>query len=69
MIVHKRLNHRYLPKSPYMKRIMQAHRLHHAVESKHGSVSFGFLWAPPAEQLKRQLKSSGGSIRSGTIAD
>jgi beta-carotene 3-hydroxylase len=29
-----------------MKRIVQAHRLHHAVESKHGTVSFGFLWAP-----------------------
>jgi len=69
VIVHQRLPHRYVARSRYMKRIVQAHRLHHAVESKHGSVSFGFLWAPPAEQLKRQLKSSGGSIRSGTIAD
>lgn len=58
VIVHKRLNHRYLPKSDYMKRIVQAHRLHHVTESKYGSVSFGFLWAPPPEALKRQLADS-----------
>ena len=55
VIVHKRVAHRYMPRGPYMKRIVQAHRLHHAVESKHGTVSFGFLWAPPAEQLKAEL--------------
>ena len=56
VIVHKRLNHRYVARSAYMKRIVQAHRLHHAVETKHGTVSFGFLWAPPAEALKAELK-------------
>ncbi|WP_404335931.1 sterol desaturase family protein [Sphingomonas sp. MMS12-HWE2-04] len=56
VIVHKRLAHRYVPRSRYMKRIVQAHRLHHAVELKHGTVSFGFLWAPPADVLKRRLK-------------
>jgi beta-carotene 3-hydroxylase len=39
-----------------MKRIVQAHRLHHAVETKDGTVSFGFLWAPPPEALKAELK-------------
>jgi beta-carotene 3-hydroxylase len=56
VIVHKRLNHRYLPKSAYMKRIIQAHRLHHVVETKRGTVSFGFLWAPRPEDLKAELK-------------
>lgn len=56
VIVHKRLNHRYVPRSNYMKRIVQAHRLHHAVETKDGTVSFGFLWAPPPEALKAELK-------------
>jgi beta-carotene 3-hydroxylase len=56
VIVHKRLNHRYVPRSAYMKRIVQAHRLHHAVETKAGTVSFGFLWAPPPEALKAELK-------------
>lgn len=56
IIVHTRLNHRYLPGSAYMKRIIQAHRLHHVVETRHGTVSFGFLWAPKPEYLKSELK-------------
>ena len=56
IIVHKRLPTRYLPKSDYMKRIIQAHRLHHVVETKHGTVSFGFLVAPRPEALKAELK-------------
>ena len=59
VIVHKRIGHRYLPKSTYMKRIMQAHRLHHVEETKDGTVSFGFLWAPKPEVLKAQLAKSG----------
>jgi beta-carotene 3-hydroxylase len=61
IIVHKRLNTRYIPKSDYMKRIIQAHRLHHVVETKHGTVSFGFLYAPPPEKLKAQLKARGNA--------
>lgn len=57
VIVHQRIRHRYVPRSGYMKRIIQAHRLHHAVDTKHGTVSFGFLWAPPAEKLKARLKA------------
>lgn len=59
VIVHKRLNHRYIPKSDYMKRIIQAHRLHHVVETKYGTVSFGFLYAPKPEVLKAELKRRG----------
>lgn len=57
ILVHRRVDHRHVPRSPYMKRIVQAHRLHHAVETKRGCVSFGFLIAPPPEELKRQLAS------------
>lgn len=56
VIVHRRIGHRYVPRSSYMKRIVQAHRLHHVVETKQGTVSFGFLWAPPAQRLKAQLR-------------
>lgn len=56
IIVHKRLRTRYIPKSAYMKHIIQAHRLHHVVETKHGTVSFGFLWAPKPEALKAELQ-------------
>jgi beta-carotene 3-hydroxylase len=55
VIVHRRVPHRHVPRSPYMKRIVQAHRLHHAVETKHGAVSFGFLVAPRPEALKAEL--------------
>ncbi|PXA85356.1 beta-carotene hydroxylase [Nostoc sp. 3335mG] len=55
-IVHKRLPHRYVARSRYMKRIVQAHRLHHVVETKAGTVSFGFLVAPKPEALKAELK-------------
>ena len=59
--VHRRVGHRYVPRSPYMKRIIQAHRLHHAVETKHGTVSFGFLWAPAPEKLKARLNAGGNA--------
>jgi len=55
VIVHKRIAHRIVPRSRYLKRIVQAHRLHHAVEARDGAVSFGFLWAPPPERLKAKL--------------
>jgi beta-carotene 3-hydroxylase len=55
VIVHRRIAHRHVPRSAYMKRIVQAHRLHHAVETKAGTVSFGFLVAPRPEALKAEL--------------
>ena len=59
IIVHRRWPTRYLPKSVYMKRIVQAHRLHHVVETKDGTVSYGFLIAPKPEDLKAELKRRG----------
>ncbi len=65
VLVHRRLRHSWNPRSRYLKRIVQAHRLHHAVESKHGTVSFGFLWAPPVRDLLAELEASGaGRLRS-----
>lgn len=59
VIVHRRLPTRYLPRGAYMKRIVQAHRLHHVVETREGNVSFGFLVAPRPEALKAELKKRG----------
>lgn len=70
IIVHRRLRHRYVARSPYMKRIVQAHRLHHVVETREGNVSFGFLVAPRPEVLKMQLAAgSGAQLRApaGTL--
>jgi len=59
VIVHRRVPVRYIPKSAYMKRIIQAHRLHHVVETKDGTVSFGFIVAPKPEVLKAELARRG----------
>ena len=70
VIVHKRVGHRYLPKSRYMKRIVQAHRLHHVVETREGNVSFGFLWAPAPERLKAELARRGkAGVRAPRTGD
>ncbi len=61
VIVHKRVGTRYIPKSAYMKRIIQAHRLHHVVETKRGTLSFGFIWAPRPEALKAELSRRGNA--------
>lgn len=58
-IVHRRLPWFGIPRRGYLKRLVQAHRLHHAVREREGAVSFGFLYAPPVERLKRQLKARG----------
>jgi beta-carotene 3-hydroxylase len=65
VIVHQRVPHRYVPRSTYMKRIVQAHRLHHVVETREGNVSFGFLVAPAPDVLKRQLaEKAQGVVRA-----
>ena len=69
IIVHRRLPHRHVPRSAYMKRIVQAHRLHHSVETRTGNVSFGFLLAPPADILKRRLAASRAGMRAPGAAD
>ena len=63
VIVHKRVGHTYVPRSTYMKRIVQAHRLHHALESKQHGISFGFIIAPPIDVLMRQLEQSKAALR------
>jgi len=74
-IVHDGLVHRRLPfprkaQGKYMKRLVQAHRLHHAAHTKHGCVSFGFIWAPDVRRLKAELKANmaeqGLSLKSET---
>jgi len=62
-VVHDGLVHRRLPfprkaRGKYMKRLVQAHRLHHAAHTKYGCVSFGFIWAPDVRKLKTQLKAN-----------
>ena len=55
-LVHRRMGRLSPPRVGYLKRLYQAHRIHHAVKGRTGCVSFGFLWAPEIETLKRQLR-------------
>jgi beta-carotene 3-hydroxylase len=55
VLVHRRIDTGLRPKKGYLARIVQAHRLHHAVESKDGCVSFGFVFAPSPQHLKKML--------------
>lgn len=59
-LVHQRWPFRIVPKNVYLKRLVQAHRLHHAVEGRDGCVSFGFLYAPPVRRLKAELQARNG---------
>jgi beta-carotene 3-hydroxylase len=54
-LVHQRW-FRYVPRGGYLKRLVQAHHLHHATVGKEGGVSFGFVWARRPEELKQELK-------------
>ena len=53
-LVHQRW-FRYVPRRGYLKRIVQAHNLHHATHSKDGGVSFGFVVARDPHKLKQEL--------------
>ncbi|MBT2135892.1 beta-carotene hydroxylase [Croceibacterium sp. LX-88] len=59
-LVHDGLVHqrwfRYVPRRGYLKRLVQAHKLHHATVGKEGGVSFGFVWARDPVRLKAELK-------------
>ncbi|WP_033922339.1 sterol desaturase family protein [Sphingomonas sp. 37zxx] len=54
-LVHQRF-FRWVPKRGYAKRLVQAHKLHHATIGKEGGVSFGFIIAPDPQRLKAELK-------------
>jgi len=54
-LVHRRWPLRWQPKSGYLRRLILAHRIHHAVHTREGAVSFGFLWAEDPEKLKLRL--------------
>ena len=60
-LVHDGLVHqrwfRWVPKRGYAKRLVQAHKLHHATIGKEGGVSFGFVLARDPAVLRQELKA------------
>lgn len=55
-LVHQRW-FRWVPKRGYAKRLVQAHKLHHATIGKEGGVSFGFVIARDPARLKQELRA------------
>ena len=68
-MVHQRWPIRWQPKSGYLKRLVQAHRIHHAVRTREGAVSFGFLYAPDVRKLKKRLKQQRAASPEGARHD
>jgi beta-carotene 3-hydroxylase len=59
-LVHDGLVHRRFPlpirtDRGYLRRLVQAHHLHHLIHTKEGAVSFGFLFPQNPERLARSL--------------
>ncbi len=75
MLIHDGLVHqryfRIVPKRGYAKRLVQAHKLHHATIGKEGGVSFGFVFAGRPERLKAELRRQrqAGEARFRSAAD
>lgn len=70
-LVHQRY-FRWVPKRGYAKRLVQAHKLHHATIGKEGGVSFGFVLARDPAALKRDLKAqrqSGIAVLRDAVED
>ena len=63
-LVHKRYRVPLNGRSRFWKRLIQAHRIHHAVGTKENCVSFGFLVAQPVRELKAQLNAKVGAAPS-----
>ncbi len=55
-MVHRRWPFRVVPRRGYLKGLVQAHRLHHAVDAREGAVSFGFLAPQDVRRLSASLK-------------
>lgn len=54
-LVHQRY-FRWVPRGGYARRLVQAHKLHHAAVGKEGGVSFGFIFARDPVRLKQELR-------------
>jgi beta-carotene 3-hydroxylase len=55
---HHRVKLKYRPKSDYIKRVLNAHAVHHQKSKAHEGVCFGFLYASKKYAVK---KEKGGS--------
>ena len=62
-LVHQRY-FRWVPRTGYARRLVQAHKLHHATVGREGGVSFGFVFARDPAALKRELAAQAAAGRA-----
>ncbi len=57
---------KFKPRSRYLRRILNAHRVHHATVTKKGALSFHFLWAPKKynPENQKEIDAQLAEIRS-----
>jgi beta-carotene 3-hydroxylase len=53
ILVHRRIPHSWLPRRGYLRRIVQAHHIHHRTRIRTGAESFGFFYAPDYGKRRR----------------
>ena len=56
-LVHERFRVPLNGRRGFWRARVQAHRIHHAVITREGCVSFGFLWVRPIRELKVKLSA------------
>ena len=66
IVVHRRLPVKLNPKKGYLRRLIQAHHMHHATRERDGAVSFGFLYAPPLDKLDREYRERAAEVATAT---
>ncbi len=54
IIVHRRVKIKFMASNPYLRRIINAHYVHHRVHTKEGAEAFGFLYAPEKYEPKKR---------------
>lgn len=59
VLIHRRLPLKWKPRNVYLQRLIKAHYLHHAVKTRENGVSFGFLYAPPLDDIREELRRNG----------
>ena len=57
-LVHQRFAVALDGRRSFWRMRVQAHRIHHAVITREGCVSFGFLWVRPIRELKAKLSAA-----------
>lgn len=57
IIIHRRIKVKFSSRSPYVNRLIRAHKMHHKHPNRDHSEAYGFLYAPSKYEPKRQSSS------------